>query len=442
MQERLQKIISRAGIASRRKAEELITAGEVVVNGERVTELGSKADPTQDEIVISGKKLNERPPRLVYVALNKPRGCVTTTDDPEGRPTVMDLLGGLKERVYPVGRLDFHSEGLLLLTNDGDLANHVLSAKSEIPKKYVVKVNGMLPGSHLEKFRRGIHLDDGKTAPAKIRMAKAGPNPWYEVTLQEGRNRQIRRMFQALGFQVEKIKRTEIGALKLGKMKPAEMRFLTSREVHWLLHPEDAPPETPRREKRVRSKVEPQKEERPTVRRTAIERREAGEKIDLRVHTEPEPPPKPGERRAGRPAVRKSSAGRGFRPAGGARPSRPRVGPKTPRLAGRGAAAGGPPTGRRPTVGPKSGDRSRSMATRGRPQGRDRWEGDGDDRPRSNERGPVRPPLTRPSGGSPSGGNRGGFGGKPVKKGFGAGRKPAGRPMRKDGPPRGPRGGR
>ncbi len=225
MQERLQKIISRAGIASRRKAEELITAGEVVVNGERVTELGSKADPAKDEIVISGKKIGERPPRLVYVALNKPRGCVTTTDDPEGRPTVMDMLGGLRERVYPVGRLDFHSEGLLLLTNDGEFANHILSAKSEIPKKYVVKVNGMLPGSHLEKFRRGLHLDDGKTAPAKIRMAKAGPNPWYEVTLQEGRNRQIRRMFQALGFQVEKIKRTEIGALKLGKMKPAEMRF-------------------------------------------------------------------------------------------------------------------------------------------------------------------------------------------------------------------------
>lgn len=456
MQERLQKIISRAGIASRRRAEELITAGQVVVNGTVITELGSKADPNEDSIVVNGKKLGDRPPELVHIAMNKPRGCVTTTDDPEGRPTVMDLLGRLRERVYPVGRLDFHSEGLLLLTNDGDFANHILSAKSTIPKKYVVKVNGMLPGSSLEKFRRGMHLEDGKTAPAKIRMAKAGPNPWYEVTLEEGRNRQIRRMFQALGFQVEKIKRIEIGPLKLGKMQTGEVRHLTPREVHFLLHPEDAPPEPQRREKRPKQ-IGPKKEERPTVRRTAHERIESGERIDLRLHTEVEPPErpqKPGERRAGRPAARKTAgrggaraAGRGpgartggrDRPSFGNRPSGGRPSGDRPSFGGRpsgGRPSGGRPAfsgdrdrpsgdrprvgprpsdGPRPTVGPKSSGgprpsgrpggpgggrpsgsgygRSESFENRGRPQGPRPRDDDRGDRPRSNDRGPVRPPL-------------------------------------------------
>lgn len=314
MEERLQKIISRAGIASRRRAEELIVAGDVTVNGQPVTELGSKADPSVDVITVHGKKIESKPPEPLYFALYKPRGCVTTTDDPEGRPTVMDLLGRYRDKVYPVGRLDYHSEGLLLLTNDGDFANHILSAKSKVPKKYSVKVNGMLAGSQLEKFRKGVYLDDGRrTAPALIRMSRVGPNPWYEVTLSEGRNRQIRRMFQALGFQVEKIKRTEIGPLELGRMKTGEVRTLTPREVHWMLHPEDAPPKR-LSASRGRGPSEP-RELRPMVRRTAQERVAAGEKLDLRIHDQEEPP----ERRA--PAVRRTPqrAGRSV----GRGPSRP-----------------------------------------------------------------------------------------------------------------------
>ncbi len=488
MQERLQKILSRAGVASRRKAEDLIVAGEITVNGVRITELGSKADPNTDAIVISGRKLDSRPPGLVYLAVYKPRGYVTTTDDPEGRATVMDLLGRMPERVYPVGRLDYHSEGLLLLTNDGDFANHLLSAKSSAPKKYVVKINGMLAGSALEKFRKGIHLDDGRTAPAKIRMAKAGPNPWYEVTLEEGRNRQIRRMFQALGFQVEKIKRIEIGALKLGKMKVGEVRPLTQREVHFLLHPEDAPPEQARRERAPRP-VGPKRDDRPTVRRTAAERIESGEKIELRQHTEVEPPEraeKPGTRKAGRPAVRKSSS----RPGVGPRPSRPegstgaaakkifgakKVGAGRESFSTRGRPRGAGPRrddrNERPAprprplgASPRRDERDERPTVRSRPQGAsprrdDRGERptarprtqaprpdreERDERPRTTGRGPLRPPLKKSAkrSGQPARDEKGQFRSGPPNRGFGGGAGKGG-PPRSGGRPRGgPRGGR
>ena len=241
MQERLQKILSRAGVASRRKAEELIVAGLVTVNGEPATELGVKADPEKDTIKVRGKLLRVASPEPIYLALHKPKGYITSTDDPQGRRTVMELLGRYRDKVYPVGRLDYHSEGLLLFTNDGDLANVVTSARSHIPKTYLVKVNGSLSGEQLERFRSGgIRLDGRPTAPAEIRLSRAGANPWYTVTLTEGRNRQIRRMFQQLGRMVEKIRRIRIGPVKLARLPNGAYRELTPREIELLRHPERA----------------------------------------------------------------------------------------------------------------------------------------------------------------------------------------------------------
>jgi 23S rRNA pseudouridine2605 synthase len=274
--ERLQKIIAAAGIASRRKAEELISSGMVSVNGQIVTELGSKADPEHDHIRVNGKLLHGAE-RHTYLLMNKPKGYVTTTHDPEHRPTVMDLLHGVSARVYPVGRLDYASEGLLLLTNDGELAHRLMKAASHVPKVYVVKVAGRPDAAGLEKLRRGVSIpesrfltfkdvrndsgDDAglprkdtnersqadrkrgrvrrgdqrrvKTAPTKVRLVREGENPWYEITLTEGKNRQIRRMFEAIGHHVEKIKRVRYGTLSLD-VPPGEFRRLSVREVEKL----------------------------------------------------------------------------------------------------------------------------------------------------------------------------------------------------------------
>lgn len=232
--ERLQKIIAAAGIASRRKAEELISSGRVAVNGRIVTELGTKADPEQDHIRVNGKLLHG-PERQVYLLLNKPKGYVTTVSDPEGRPTVISLLRGIKARVYPVGRLDFASEGLLLLTNDGTLAQQLMKAASHVPKTYLIKVSGQPSEEAVEKLRSGVSIEtDGgrrvKTGPAKIRIIREAANPWYEITLIEGRNRQIRRMFEQVGHHVEKIKRVRYGPLQLD-VPPGEYRRLTAQEV-------------------------------------------------------------------------------------------------------------------------------------------------------------------------------------------------------------------
>ena len=239
--ERLQKIMAASGIASRRKAEEIIAAGRVTLNGKVVTEQGTKADPERDEISVDGKPL-KRPERLVYYVLNKPKGYVTTVSDPEGRPTVMDLLrrpfegqGKRAERVYPVGRLDYASEGLLLMTNDGALAQKLTLAGSHVPKTYRVKVSGKPDERAIARLRAGItiELQDGrrvKTSPAQIRLAEPGANPWYEVVLIEGRNRQIRRMFECVGHRVEKIKRVRLGPLVLD-VEPGKFRELTETEV-------------------------------------------------------------------------------------------------------------------------------------------------------------------------------------------------------------------
>lgn len=235
--ERLQKIIAAAGIASRRKAEELITAGHVRVNGQPVTELGSKADPEKDHIRVNGKLLHGAQ-RHVYLLLNKPVGFVTTVSDPQNRPTVMSLIRGVGSRVYPVGRLDYASEGLVLMTNDGALAHKLMKAASHVAKTYVVKVSGKPSEEAIAKLRGGLSIatDQGKrvrTSPAKVRLVKDAPNPWYEVTLIEGRNRQIRRMFEEVGHHVEKIKRVRYGPLALD-VPPGKFRPLNVKEVDQL----------------------------------------------------------------------------------------------------------------------------------------------------------------------------------------------------------------
>jgi 23S rRNA pseudouridine2605 synthase len=229
-QERLQKILSRAGVTSRRKAETLMLEGRVTVNGTAVTELGSKADLDADHIKVDGKLLHA-PRRLIYIALNKPVNYMTTVSDPEGRPTVMDLIHGLRERVFPVGRLDYHSEGLLLLTNDGEFSNALTASSAHIPKTYLVKVNGLLAPEEEEKFRTGVPMEGRMTAPAGLKMIRRAVNPWYEVRLIEGRKNQIRVMFKNFGRLVEKLKRVRIGFLELGPIKPGEFRHLSLEEI-------------------------------------------------------------------------------------------------------------------------------------------------------------------------------------------------------------------
>jgi 23S rRNA pseudouridine2605 synthase len=246
--ERLQKVIAAAGITSRRKAEELIRQGRVTVNGQVTTELGSKADPQHDHIKVDGKLLRGAE-RHIYLLLNKPRGYVTTVADPEGRPTVMDLAKHVGERIYPVGRLDYASEGLLLMTNDGELANFLTRAASHVPKTYLVKIAGQASEEDIDKLRHGIRIGSKpgmrgmhavRTAPSQVRIVREGENPWYEVTLIEGKNRQIRRMFEEIGHHVEKIKRVRYGALTLD-VEPGEFRELTAHEVAALRKPRPRP---------------------------------------------------------------------------------------------------------------------------------------------------------------------------------------------------------
>lgn len=229
-EERLQKILAHAGVASRRKAEELISSGRVSVNGRTITELGSKADASVDKVKVDGRVLSE-PKNHLYVALHKPKNCVTTVHDPQGRQTVMSFFKGLRERIYPVGRLDYASEGLLLLTNDGEFANRLMSPASHVTKTYLVKVNGALTREQEEQFRSGIPMHGRLTARAGLKVIRKAENPWYEVRLVEGRQNQIRIMFKHFGLLVEKLRRVKIGFLELGELKPGAYRTLTNAEV-------------------------------------------------------------------------------------------------------------------------------------------------------------------------------------------------------------------
>lgn len=230
MEQRLQKIIADAGITSRRKAEELILQGRVTVNGQVITQLGSKADVARDHIRVDGKLLRG-PGRHVYLLLNKPAGYVSTVSDPQRRPTVMSLLHGIKQRVYPVGRLDYHSSGLLLLTNDGELANLLMSRAAAIPRTYHVKLEGQPEPSALTKLEQGIVLDGARTAPARIRLLAEREKPWYEITLTEGRYHQVRRMFERIGQAVVKLKRVRIAFLTDEGLAVGHFRHLTPVEV-------------------------------------------------------------------------------------------------------------------------------------------------------------------------------------------------------------------
>jgi 23S rRNA pseudouridine2605 synthase len=233
-QERLQKIIAAAGVASRRKAEELIDAGEVTVNGQIVTELGTKADPDKDHIKVRGKLIN---PKLkvrnkIYLLLNKPLGVLTSKSDPNNRPLVIDLLGPFRNKVHPVGRLDFNTEGLLLLTNDGDFTYLISHAAKQVPKVYDAKVKGKPNDRQIKILEKGVVIDGVRTAPARIlRIRQSETNTWYEVTLYEGRNQQIRKMFDAIGHSVIKLRRVAIGFLRDDSLRPGQYRLLTEAEV-------------------------------------------------------------------------------------------------------------------------------------------------------------------------------------------------------------------
>ena len=233
MQERLQKLIAQAGIASRRASEELIKAGDVSVNGEIVTELGTKADPAKDHIKVRGRLINTKLQKRanVYILLNKPKGYLSSAADPEGRKLVVDLVKG-HGRLYPVGRLDYNTEGLIILTNDGYFTNFVASSKT-IPKVYEVKVKGLPTTVAINKLRRGVLLEDGyKTAPADIKELKpTDKNGWYEVTLHEGHNQQIRKMFDTIGHSVVKLKRVAIGPIADRYLAVGSSRPLTQQEV-------------------------------------------------------------------------------------------------------------------------------------------------------------------------------------------------------------------
>ncbi|PAK53545.1 pseudouridine synthase [Paenibacillus sp. 7541] len=233
--ERLQKIMAQAGVASRRKCEELILEGKVQVNGETVTELGTKADPEQDIITVSGKPIKNE--KKVYLMLNKPKGVITSSSDPEGRRIVSDFLKGVNERVYPIGRLDYDTEGLLLLTNDGEFANMLSHPKYHVPKTYLATVKGVPHGTDLDRLRQGIMLEDGMTAPAEVEYKDVDPDNKFAVitiTIHEGRNRQVRRMFDAISHPVTRLKRIAYGDLLLQNLKRGVYRHLTPDEINHL----------------------------------------------------------------------------------------------------------------------------------------------------------------------------------------------------------------
>jgi pseudouridine synthase len=234
---RLQKVIAQAGLASRRKAETLITQGRVTVNGKLVTTLGTTVDPTVDVVVVNGRRLLWHTP-LVYVLLHKPRGYVTTCDDEQGRPTVFALLKRQPVRLFPVGRLDVNSEGLLLLTNDGQLANRMLHPRYRLARTYLVKIQGLITEEEVEQLRRGIVLEDGRTLPAQVQVIRrAEKSCWLRLTLYEGRHRQIHRMLQRCGgYSVKRLQRVALGPLTLAGLPPGSSRQLEPFEVSRLQH--------------------------------------------------------------------------------------------------------------------------------------------------------------------------------------------------------------
>jgi 23S rRNA pseudouridine2605 synthase len=235
MQERLQKVLAASGVDSRRNCEILIQDGKVKVNGEIITQLGCKVDPDQDFIEVNGKPIHK--PTFRYILFNKPKGVITSVKDPQGRKVVLDFMQGIKERVYPVGRLDFDTTGLLLLTNDGGLANKITHPRFEIDKVYVATVRGIPSEQTLKQLAAGVRLEDGLTSPGQAQLLSIEPEKkqaTIQLTIHEGKNRQVRRMCETVGHPVIKLQRIQLGFLTLGALKPGEYRNLTATEVEKL----------------------------------------------------------------------------------------------------------------------------------------------------------------------------------------------------------------
>lgn len=229
--ERINKLLAHAGVASRRAVDQLITEGRVAVNGKTVRELGVRIDPSRDAVRVDGRRIQLTGQSHVYLMLHKPKGVVTTLDDPEGRRTVRELLRGIRGRVFPVGRLDYHSEGLLFLTNDGEWSQALMHPTRHVPKRYVVKVRRTPSAETLQQLSAGFPLDGRRTAPAEFRLAQPGRNAWLEVVLREGRKNQIRRMLRAVGHPVGKLRRIAIGGVELGDLPAGRHRALNEQEL-------------------------------------------------------------------------------------------------------------------------------------------------------------------------------------------------------------------
>jgi 23S rRNA pseudouridine2605 synthase len=287
MEERLQKVIARAGIASRRAAEEMIVAGRVRVNGRVVTELGAKADPFKDKIEFDGARIIAEQPH--YLVLHKPRNVVSTVRDPEGRPTVAEYFKSLGVRLYPIGRLDFATSGVLLMTNDGEFANALLHPRGGVPKTYVLKVLGVMTEDDAEHWRNGVDLDDGRTLPAELRIMRyEDGKTWLEVTLREGRNQQIRRMGEATGFRVMRLARVSFADVTSDGLRPGQWRPLTRDELLGFRKSYGVP-------KRLRSAAFPVPPPSEAVRPPARGRRDPAA-AQTRTDSEPEKAPAPRER--------------------------------------------------------------------------------------------------------------------------------------------------
>jgi 23S rRNA pseudouridine2605 synthase len=417
--ERLQKILAQAGVASRRKAEELIEQGRVQVNGKIVTQLGTKADAGRDHIRVDGKLL-QGAERHRYFVLNKPRGFVTTVKDPEGRPTVMQFFEKMRERLYPVGRLDYMSEGLLLVTNDGELANRLTRAAAGVEKTYLVKVAGIPTEAELDILRAGVAIERGKpgsdrvrTSPARIRQVRQGDNPWYEVVLIEGRNRELRKMFEEIGHFVEKIRRVGYGPLVLDQ-EPGNLRELDPRELELLRKAADGTLRTPK-SKELRRRNAADASRLPTVAPRSTGPRPSRPFPGKSFEERPAAGPKdyrPKKSFAQGPGLAGRPDRSNTRPASGEfRPARPSA---APRFEG----------GSRPSNSPRPSGAGYRPADR--PTGRPAWQKD-DRSPRPPARfGPGaasenRPPAARPYSAKP-------FGAKPYEKRPAAGKPYGDRP--------------
>jgi 23S rRNA pseudouridine2605 synthase len=434
--ERLQKILAQSGVASRRKAEEMIEQGRVQVNGKVVTELGTKADAGRDHIRVDGKLL-QGAERLRYFVLNKPRGFVTTVKDPEGRPTVMQFFDKMRERLYPVGRLDYMSEGLLLVTNDGELANKLTRASAGVEKTYLVKVAGIPTEGELDILRAGVAIEKGapgsakvRTSPARIRQVRQGDNPWYEVVLIEGRNRELRKMFEEIGHFVEKIRRVGYGPLVLDQ-EPGNLRELDAQELELLRKAADGKLRTPKaKEIRRRNIVDSLPPEKPAF-RTRGNRPAAGPKdyqpkksfgTDRPVRSGSGPAKfgdKAGRSGPGKFGPGKFGAGKFApeRPAG-APPARPAW--KKDEAESRPPARFTPVQGReeRPAAGRSYGDRPAARTYGAKPAGSRSFAGKPAGRPYAGKPGGAKPFGDRPSGGKS-------FPPKPAWKKPEAGERPA-----------------